>query len=87
MANLSKNEKILKELLEMWLKENDFLRQINHELYTHTELYEHGYEKNFDTNLHNFFAKKITRFNKERNELYLLISDKIKKAWAEERRK
>lgn len=76
MAALSKNEKMLFELVDMWINECDYLRQINSEIYKNTQLFEHGYESNFDENLHNFFAKKITRFQKEINELYKLLPDK-----------
>lgn len=75
MAALSKNEKMLYELVDMWIDQCDYLRQINSELYKNTQLYEHGYESNFDENLHDFFAKKITRFQKEINELYKLLPE------------
>lgn len=66
----------LLELIKEWLHHNDKLRQINKYLYDHTELFENKYEMDFQTDKHNFFAKKITRYTKEENELIKLLNDK-----------
>lgn len=63
--------------LKIWIYKNDDLRIANKWLYEHTELFERGYESDFDEKLHHFFAKKITRFNKEYNELTNLIPKNI----------
>lgn len=60
-------------LISIWMYYNEKLREINNELYCRTELYEGKYEYEFAENLHNFFAKKITRFNKDLNTLYKVI--------------
>lgn len=74
---LSEYKTIQAEWIKAWLIANDQLRRINKELYERTELFERGYEDDFDENLHNFFAKKITRFNKEHNELLKLLSNEV----------
>lgn len=79
MEELSPNEIEFKEWAYAWLNLNAKLRKINKVLYERTEWYEHGYERNFDKKLHNFFAKKITRFKKEENELFNLLPEKIMK--------
>lgn len=71
----------MKELalwLKLWIYKNDDLRIANKWLYEHTEYFERGYESDFDEKLHHFFAKKITRFNKEYNELTSLIPQKLR---------
>lgn len=80
MENLSTNENTLALYIAAWIKANRTLKEFNHILYERTELYEHGYERNFNEKLHNFFAKKITRFSKEENELLNLLNGKILKA-------
>lgn len=82
MSNLPKYKRFLKDLVEMWIQENEYLKQINHELYTHTELFENGYERDFDERLHNFFAKKITRFEHDKHELWKLLPLEIQKELA-----
>lgn len=77
MCKLPKYKKWLKDLVEIWIQENEYLKQINHELYTHTELFENGYERDFDEKLHNFFAKKITRFERDKQELWKLLPIEI----------
>lgn len=76
MENLSNNERQLFELIDMWIEENEYMKRINQTLYENTQLFEHGYEINFDEKLHNFFASKITRFQKDTNKLYSLLPEK-----------
>lgn len=71
-------KQILAIFITGWIAETKKLKDINHYLYEHTELFENGYESEFDELLHNFFAKKITRYTKELNELYLLVPDNIR---------
>lgn len=73
--NLTNNEIDFKVWAIHWIRTNRALMQLNKRLYERTELYEHGYERNFDEDLHNFFAKKITRFKKDENELLKLIKN------------
>lgn len=65
----------LAQWLEAWMETNERLRIINKHLYEHTEYYENKYEWEFEQELHNFFAKKITRFSKEIIELYKILDD------------
>lgn len=62
--------------ISKWKLYNNKLREVNKYLYENTELFE-NYSKQylhyFDDDLHNFFAKKITRFSKEENELNRLL--------------
>lgn len=60
--------------IKIWIYKNDDLRIANKWLYEHTEYFERGYESDFDEELHHFFAKKITRFIKDYNELLSLIT-------------
>ena len=65
-----------------WIFVGKYLkREINKLLYEKTELFEGKTHLDFKEDLHNFFAKKICRFQKEENELlkileqYQLIDD------------
>lgn len=63
--------------IKIWIYKNDDLRLANKWLYEHTEYFERGYESDFDEKLHHFFAKKITRFTKEYNELIKLVTPEL----------
>lgn len=64
------NNRIKKiDLIVKWLIYIDKLQRINHELYEHTEYFEHKYMDEFEEDLHRFFGGKIGQFAKWRNQL------------------
>lgn len=69
------NEKT-KELMlfvNKWKKLNNKMREVNKYLYEHTELFERTYMFEYNEELFHFFAKKITRYAKEENELNQIL--------------
>lgn len=74
------NENLLLELIVEWMYHNEKLREINKYLYEHTELFEKRYENNYNFDLYDFFAGKITTFTRNYNELTKRLSkEQIKK--------
>lgn len=64
-----KNRRKKLELIACWIYLIERLQKINHELFDHTEYYEHKYEDEFEEELFRFFAGKITIFQKWLNEI------------------
>lgn len=74
------NENLLLELIVEWMYHNEKLKEINKYLYEHTELFERRYENNYNFDLYDFFAGKITTFTRNYNELTKKLSkEQIKK--------
>lgn len=74
------NENLLLELIVEWMHHNDKLREINKYLYEHTELFEKKYENQYNFDLYDFFAGKITTFTRNYNELTKKLNkEQIKK--------
>lgn len=65
--------KMIAKWMYLLLKTNE----VNKYLYEHTELFEGKYERDFMELLHNEFAKKITRFVKDINNIYLMIDREL----------
>lgn len=61
-----------------WITTNQKLKEINKYLYEHTELFECKYEQDYQTELYNCFAKKITRFTKDEKEIYEKMKTSLK---------
>lgn len=62
------------EMISEWLYHNEKLKEINKYLFNHTELYEQKYMTDFRDELFRFFAGKITRFSKDYNKIYSMLS-------------
>lgn len=68
------------EIISEWLYHNEKMKEINKYLFDHTELYEQKYMTDFRESLFRFFAGKITRFSKDYNKVYeLLTKEETKK--------
>lgn len=76
-------ENELIKFIYKWKYHNNKMREINKYLYDHTELFERKYMCDYNEELFHFFAKKITRYAKEENELNELmgyeLNEKTKK--------
>ena len=69
------DKKLLKYINE-WLYLNDKMRKINQILFNHTELYERKYTQDFEDSLFRFFARKITRYTREENQIRKMLTPK-----------
>lgn len=70
------NENDLLELINTWMFHNNKLREITQYLYKSTELFERKYEDEFNHDLYDFFAGKITIYSRQQNILMGLLSEK-----------
>lgn len=59
--------------LSKWVDATEKIRDINKYLYEHTDLFEQENIADFPEELYSFFAGKITRYQKDINQLYKLV--------------
>lgn len=62
------------ECINEWLYHNEKMKEVNQYLFNHTELYEQRYTTEFREDLFRFFAGKITRFSKDYNKIYNMLT-------------
>lgn len=67
------------EIINEWLYHNNKMKEINSILFNRTELYEQKYMTDFRDELFRFFAGKITRFSKDYNKIYELLTKEERK--------
>lgn len=67
------------KIIAEWLYHNEKMKEINKYLFDHTELYEQRYMTEFRDSLFRFFAGKITRFSKDYNKIYELLTSEERK--------
>lgn len=69
------NEEELLILINEWLFHNNKMKEINNYLYNHTELFNGKYPTDYKDDLFRYFAGKITRYTRDYNTIYSMLSD------------
>lgn len=67
------------EIIEQWIYYNEKLKDVNKYLFEHTELYEQKYMTDYREDVFRFFAGKITRFGRDYNTLYKILTNEESK--------
>lgn len=68
------------EMIAEWLYHNEKMKEVNSILFNNTQYFEQKYMTDYRDDIFRFFAGKITRFSKDYNKIYeMLTTDERKK--------